>query len=176
MSKYTKEVLEPLVKESLSVADVCRKLGLKPNGGNNGNIKKQLLKHNIDISHFVGRSFNKGKISTKKKKWEDILSNTGKSQHGWKLKRAMLEAGVKEECFICKVGTTWCGGELVLQVDHYLGNNTDHRLENLRLLCPNCHSQTPTFSGRKNKFLKDIQIRVLEDIVNDPQIIIDKLV
>lgn len=54
---------------------------------------------------------------------------------------------LSHECAICKIGPEWNGKTLTLQVDHINGINTDHRLENLRFLCPNCHSQTPTYAG-----------------------------
>lgn len=55
------------------------------------------------------------------------------------------------ECAICHLKSIWCGKQLVLQVDHINGDHSDCRIENLRFLCPNCHSQTATWSGRKLK-------------------------
>lgn len=64
------------------------------------------------------------------------------------VKRRLLETGeLKNECSICGI-TDWLGQPLSLQIDHRDGNGKDHRPENVRLLCPNCHSQTPTFGGR----------------------------
>lgn len=165
--KYTKEILEPLAKDSLSIADVCRKLGISTAGGSNGNIAKLLKRYSIDTSHFLGRASKKGTISTVKKTWQEVLVNSGKPQHGWKLKRAMIEAGVEEKCNSCGQGPTWNYAKLVLQVDHIYGDNTNHELKNLRLLCPNCHSQTPTYSGRKNKFIKSVKLKALEQIIKD---------
>lgn len=54
----------------------------------------------------------------------------------------------KEKCQICNLGTVWNGSYLCLQIDHINGINKDNRLENLRWICPNCHSQTSTFTGR----------------------------
>lgn len=54
---------------------------------------------------------------------------------------------LKHICSECEIGLEWNGKRLTLQVDHINGQNNDHRLENLRFLCPNCHSQTPTYAG-----------------------------
>lgn len=73
----------------------------------------------------------------------------GTSIAGQKLKRRLIEAGLKkDECEICKQPPIWNGQKLVLQLDHKNGVNTDNRLENVRIVCGHCHSQTPTFAGR----------------------------
>ena len=57
--------------------------------------------------------------------------------------------GVKEECVLCGQNNIWNGKKLVLQLDHKNGNNKDNRIENLRILCPNCHTQTETYCRNK---------------------------
>ena len=66
-------------------------------------------------------------------------------------KKIINEYGILEQCSICQTGNIWNNEPLSLQLDHINGINNDHRLENLRLLCPNCHSQTETFSGKRKK-------------------------
>lgn len=69
-----------------------------------------------------------------------------------RVKERLLQEGIlKEQCTECGVGNEYNGKPLVLELDHINGKRNDHRLKNLRILCPNCHSQTPTFRGRKLK-------------------------
>lgn len=75
----------------------------------------------------------------------------------WVKKAKLLrEAYLQRECFECGIAE-WRGEPLAIQIDHINGVKTDWRIENLRMLCPNCHSQTPTFSGRNVKRVKTLQ-------------------
>jgi transposase len=67
------------------------------------------------------------------------------------LRRALTEIGVSWRCDECGIGPTWHGRPLTLQVDHRNGKPWDRRPENVRPLCPNCHSQTPTYAGRNRR-------------------------
>ena len=78
---------------------------------------------------------------------EDIFCEDSQYETGY-AKRAFLRmSDTKYECTECQT-STWRGKELVLELDHINGDNRDHRLDNIRLLCPNCHSQTPNWRGR----------------------------
>ncbi len=85
------------------------------------------------------------------------LVRRGKSRGN--VKGRLLRAGLlKEECSECGL-TEWRGRVLVLHIDHINGQKHDHRIENLRMLCPNCHSQTPTYGGKNMKRNRRLQER-----------------
>jgi 5-methylcytosine-specific restriction endonuclease McrA len=151
MAKYNKENLQEAVKVSFSLSDMARHFGKVPTGGTLGWYRKLLERHQIDTSHFTGQAHGKGKRSGNRKSAKDILKKTSAIQHGWKLKRSLLEIGIKNECAICGMHPKWNNLDLTLVIDHINGINTDHRPENLRILCPNCHSQTDTFAGKNNR-------------------------
>lgn len=142
--KYSKEFLEEAVKNSTTFADVLRYCGRKGSGGNISHVKRRIESLDIDYSHFTGQASNRGKISPAKKSPSEILVVLPEGSIRAKvhqLRRALLESGIKHECELCGIGTEWNFKPLVLEVDHLNRNWLDNRIENLRFLCPNCHSQ-----------------------------------
>jgi hypothetical protein len=80
------------------------------------------------------------------------------------LKRRLIKAGlIIDKCVICDALPVWCGKPITLQLDHINGNNKDNRFENLRVLCPNCHSQTDTYAGKNKAYLTEEEKKVLEE-------------
>lgn len=144
-------MLIPLVRGSVSISDVMRKLGIRRSGGSHSHLSRKLKEYEIDTSHFTGKTAAKGRPSPRRKHWTEILilRTSGKRQHAIQLRRALIESGVPYQCSECRSEPVWRNKELRFQVDHLNKNWLDDRRENLKFLCPNCHSQTPGYNGSK---------------------------
>ena len=148
--KYTDEELIRAALESKSLANVLRTIGLKPSGGNYLSIRKRIKDLGIDITHFTGQGHLKGKTHNwgVKRPLEEILVEESTYTNSSSLKYRLLKENVLTYvCSGCGL-SEWKGEYLSLHLEHKNGNRQDNRLENLILLCPNCHSQTPTYTGR----------------------------
>lgn len=152
-SKLGKDAVANIVCNSNTMSDVLVTVGLTPKGTGNFNTLKQFCaEHDIDISHLRtqaaalrARALRKS-ASSKKIPLSDILVKDSSYNRGH-LKDRLLASGLLTNiCYECSQGTEWNGQQLVLQLDHINGDSTDNRIDNLRMLCPNCHSQTKTFS------------------------------
>ena len=139
-----------LIRKNHSWCGCARAIGLSPYGSNAKNqLKKRVEELQLDISHF-NQTQDARKASTKYS-LEEIMVENSAYQNITKLKERILQENIiPYKCAICGNTGEWFGQKLNLQLDHINGKHFDHRKENLRFLCPNCHSQTETFSG-KNK-------------------------
>lgn len=150
---YQKDKLEQIVSESYSFAEALRKIGLRDVGSNFKTIKKYVEEYNIDTSHFRGQTWNKGMGNTDYAAYNK-LENILKENTNFKsdtLKYRLVKEGLKQwKCEKCGNEGVWEGEELVLELHHINGNHYDNRLENLQILCPNCHSQTDNFRKKSN--------------------------
>lgn len=147
--KYTIEELIEAIKQNSSIRQVLITLGLAPQGGSYATINRAIKKYNIDTSHFTGKGWNKGKSLPSKRKIEDYLSNQ-QSIQSFKLKNRLISENILPRiCSNCNL-TEWLGKPIPIELDHIDGNNLNNNLDNLRLLCPNCHALTDTYRG-KNK-------------------------
>lgn len=152
-TKYTKELLEPIVKESVSLAEVIRKLGIKWSGGQQQNIKRWIKIYDLDTSHFLGQATNCGENHSggpEKKHWSEVLvvlPDNNRREPSFRLRRALIDFGKKYKCEHCENEGLWNDKELRLQVNHKDGDWLNNKSDNLEFLCPNCHSQTTGWSG-----------------------------
>lgn len=129
-----------------SIAQVCRNLGLKPVGGNYKTIKNNLDKFKIDTTQFTGQRWNKGLKATERTAiipLENILQK-GVKYSSSSLKERLIIAGLKKST--CEI----CGYTENLELHHINGDHNDNRLENLQILCPNCHAKTNNYRGRNS--------------------------
>lgn len=148
--KWTVLQLKNAVKRSRSYRQVLQHIGLREAGGNYEQIKKYIREADVDASHFTGQVWNKGLTGLKKASLplQDILVRDSSFQ-SHKLKNRLYKAGLKQQrCELCGWHQVSADGRRPLELDHINGDRHDNRLQNLQILCPNCHSLQPTHRGR----------------------------
>lgn len=155
--KIPKEELQSIIDASSSKSEILRKLGINEFTGNRKTLESRFSIESFDFSAF---EMNKKKFEEERLKKlarncivsdESIFRQNSSYSNGLGIKRRLLKLGVSYKCVECGNDGVHNSRPLALQLDHINGVHNDNRLENLRFLCPNCHSQTHTFSG-KNKF------------------------
>jgi HNH endonuclease len=145
---FTKEQLQAAVAASYSYSETLRRLKLRAAGGNHKTLQKYVALWDISTEHFdphIGR----GRFGRSRRvPLEEILVE-GSSYSRGHLKDRLYEAGLKQRrCELCGQGEAWRGRRMALILDHINGIANDHRLENLRILCPNCAATLETHCGR----------------------------
>lgn len=145
---YSKEELEQIVQQSLSMKEVIDKLGYSTHSGSNNNtVKNRIEKYQIDISHFNYQS--------PQKRNEENVFVENSTANQTTLRRWYKKGNYTPyKCSICGQEPIWQDKELVLILDHINGHNKDDRLENLRWVCPNCNQQLDTTNGKNKKTLE----------------------
>lgn len=147
---YTEVELRNACALSTSKRSVLLKLGIKGAGGNYATLQKQIRRFGIETSHFLGHGSNAGKVFGPKRSLSDYLSNQRGISSNSLRKRLITEGVFQYKCQGCK-RLTWNSLPIPLELDHIDGDHANNQLDNLRLLCPNCHAQTPTYRGKNMK-------------------------
>lgn len=165
--KLTDQEFSDLVKSSLNISEVLFKLGYTTKGNSWGysQVRQRMTDLNLSGKDFKGRSamitFNEQK---KKLSYDDLFKENGKHNRNVIRNRIIRDNLLPYKCAICGC-TEWQGKTLSLELDHINGINNDNRLENLRFLCPNCHSQTTTY-GSRNQKLNESKYDISDDLRN----------
>lgn len=147
---YTDEPFVEAVRCSRSYGAVLSRLGLVPAGGNDATLRATIQRLDLDVAHMLGAGWSKGghlPDASRTVPFREILvENSAYQSH--KLKNRLLRDKVLERACARCGNAEWLSGPIPLELDHRNGLRTDHRLENLRLLCPNCHALTASYRGR----------------------------
>lgn len=144
---YSYDLLYKASREATSISDLCRTLGIAPIGGNFKTIRRKIEFYQIDISHFKGQAWNKDRRYSKNTELSAFLQ-PDKVTKSSKLKSRLIEKGIKKaECEQCKL-VEWLGKPIPLELHHIDGNRLNNVIDNLAVLCPNCHAQTPNHRAK----------------------------
>jgi hypothetical protein len=148
---YSEDEARRAIAASLSWAESLRRLGLCPTGGGWRILKKYAAIWQISTEHFDEAAARQRNLRRPQKPLTEVL--TRNSTYPRKdVKRRLLSEGLKKsKCELCGQGELWRGRPMAMILDHINGVRDDHRLENLRLVCPNCAATLDTHCGRKNR-------------------------
>ena len=147
--KYTLSDLESAVRQSKSIAGVLRILGLRPIGGNYRTVHRLIEANGLDSSHFTGQGWNVGLQFQPKKSIgdEEVFVKDSNYKCSWRLRERYKKLTGLSRCEKCGL-EKWQGQVIPLEIHHINGINTDNQIDNLQLLCPNCHALTENYRGR----------------------------
>lgn len=141
--KIDKDNFVLVCENANSMAQAASQLGMHFN-----TFKRYAIKFGCYKTNQSGKGMTKYKEGTP---LQEILDGKHPEFQTGKLKKKLIKHGIKENvCEVCGI-SNWNGNPLVMELDHINGVRTDHSLDNLRMICPNCHSQTDTFRGKNIK-------------------------
>jgi 5-methylcytosine-specific restriction endonuclease McrA len=147
IKKYSDEEIRIFLSESYSLWEFCKKIGYKNKSSRTYQVIKQnLTDRNICLKDYP-HLYKKLGITSKKSNQDIFHENSVYDRKD--LRRKIIKEGILEyKCSVCGI-SEWMNKSLTLQLDHINGINNDNRIENLRFLCPNCHTQTSTWGFKR---------------------------
>lgn len=150
--------MQRLFDTSDGMSDVLKKLGYSPYGGDHPTLYRYIDQFDIDLTKLEeNRSKKQSKQIGNKKSLEDVFSGKVEYSNSNHLRIRLIEEGYKEhKCEICG-RTEWLGQPIPLELDHIDGDHSNNKLENLRVLCPNCHACSDHYCGRNTGRYKKAQ-------------------
>lgn len=173
--KYSKENIESAVLKSSSIKEALKNLNLRAAGGNYKVFHKYVSLYKIDITHFEDRikiyqkTLAISNIKRKKELKEITVENSNYCRTH--LKERLYKEGLKKrECEECGQDENWRGKKISLILDHKNGIHNDHRMENLRILCPNCNSTLETHAGKNNRKQKNEKTTIRKRKIDRPSL------
>jgi hypothetical protein len=150
--RYEINFFSKAIAKSYSYNDACRNLELATNYGNTKTIIRYVKKYKLDVSHFGSVNPKTNKIFNNKRPTNEILVENSTYASTNNLKHRLYKEGLKERCCeLCGQGEEWMGKKMSLILDHINGVNDDNRIENLRIVCPNCNATLDTHGGKNKK-------------------------
>ena len=154
--RYTEQEARAAVAASVSYAEALRRLGMRPAGGNHRTLRKYVEEiWEIPVGHFDPHAARRAALHREPIPLDEVLVERSTYSRG-NLKRRLYASGLKaRECELCGQGELWRGREMSLILDHINGAANDNRLENLRIVCPNCAATLETHCGKNVRLVRD---------------------
>lgn len=142
--KFDNSIIEAC-NSSQSMAQACAKVGLFFT-----TFKRHAERLEVYTTNQAGKGLTR-KTAITAIPLQEILNGERPQYQTNKLKHRLYKEGLKKnECEICGLNE-WQGKKIQCHLDHIDGNRFNHKLDNIRIICPNCHSQTETFAGKNSR-------------------------